>query len=267
MASRQPEADLTRLEEEVDGLRKQIADIEAKIAATEAEAEAIRVYLRMKARYEPAAQPVKPDVVSTPVPAEAAEGTSFAMPAVLKPGSPFYGKSFAEAAAALVSLHGPLTEWEIVDGLVREGVPMVSNNPVVNLRMAARRRPDILMSVDGRWVAVECKGAADRPPPSTGCVPNRSRESHMAQSLRGLAAARARGVKGGRRPTIPDGTAEQARRLVAPADEGGEGLSVAEAAQRLGISRSTFYRMVPERRTGPRPAPETTPDTIERTDG
>jgi hypothetical protein len=240
---------LARLEEKATDLRKRMADLQAAIAAVEADAEVIRGYLKVRARYEASAQLVEP---TPPAPVGTPASEAAGPPGALTPESPYYGKSFAEAAAVLVRQHGPMTEEEIVEGLRREGVPMVSANPIVNLRMAARRRPDILANMDGRWMTVESQGT-DRAPPSTGCVPNRDREFHMAQSLRGLAAARARGVKGGRRPTIPTGTAEEARRLVAPLEEGGEGLSVAEAVDRLGISRSTFYRMVPERKTGPRP--------------
>lgn len=57
----------------------------------------------------------------------------------------------------------------------------------------------------------------------------------------GLLAARERGRIGGRRPTIKPEQLDEAVRLMAPSDEGGEDLSVAKAAERVGISRAYLY--------------------------
>lgn len=57
----------------------------------------------------------------------------------------------------------------------------------------------------------------------------------------GLLAARERGRIGGRRPTIAPEQLDEAVRLMAPAEEGGEDLSVAKAAERVGISRTYLY--------------------------
>ncbi len=39
-----------------------------------------------------------------------------------------------------------MNEEEIVAGLLAAGVPMASTNAIVNFRMAARRRPDLLFA-------------------------------------------------------------------------------------------------------------------------
>ena len=56
----------------------------------------------------------------------------------------------------------------------------------------------------------------------------------------GLAAARARGRKGGRRPVRPDNP----RVRMACAMHGDEGLTAADICQTLSISPATFYRYV-----------------------
>jgi len=144
-----------------------------------------------------------------------------------------------------------MNEEEIMDGLRAAGVPMVSVNPVVNFRMAARRRPDLLFTKSGYWYREAPNESELNSPPSTGCVPNRDRELHMAKSLEGLALARARGVIGGRRSTVPPGTQEKALQMVAPVEEGGEGLTVREAAAQLGISRPMIYKMIAKAKAQP----------------
>ena len=137
MPHRDPEADLIRLKEEALRLQRRRdtfdAKISARLAANQEQAEAIRTYLKMRALYEG----------STP---------SASKLVALTPDSPFYGKSIAEAGAVLLERYGrPMNEEEIMDGLRAAGVPMVSINPVVNFRMAARRRPDLLFTKSGYW--------------------------------------------------------------------------------------------------------------------
>jgi hypothetical protein len=251
-----PEADvLARMEQEASDLRRQIADFQAKLAAAqaklatvEAAAQAFQDYLKVAAPHEPPAPPVAPAP-------EMPGGAADAAPNALTPGHPLYGKSLAEAGAVLIEAAGrPMTEEEIVAGMRDAGIPETSRNPTVNFRMSARRRPDILVYGDGMWRLAASEGAEPRSVAS-GCIPNRSREFHMAQSLAGLAAARARGVKGGRKPTIPPDAGENLRRLIAPKEAGGEGLSPRQAAFRLNISPSTAYRIL-ERDPDAAPPPD-----------
>ena len=165
----------------------------------EADADAIRKYLSVKARYEPSTNPISapapvPALPTQPVTEELKEGAG-AVPDALKPGHPLYGRSLAEAGAVLIEASGrPMTEQEIVAGMRDAGMPITSSNPTVNFRMSARRRPDILVYEDGMW-QLAAGGNAEPRPVASGCIPNRSREFHMAQSLAGLAAARARGSR------------------------------------------------------------------------
>ncbi|WP_267898291.1 recombinase family protein [Teichococcus wenyumeiae] len=68
------------------------------------------------------------------------------------------------------------------------------------------------------------------------------REMIQERTLAGLAAARERGRIGGRRPVMTPELLEQAQHLVLDEAAGGEGLSVAQAAKRLKISKTTLYR-------------------------
>jgi DNA invertase Pin-like site-specific DNA recombinase len=68
------------------------------------------------------------------------------------------------------------------------------------------------------------------------------REMIQERTLAGLAAARERGRIGGRRPVMTPELLEQAQRLALDEAAGGEGLSVAQAAKRLKISKTTLYR-------------------------
>jgi len=64
------------------------------------------------------------------------------------------------------------------------------------------------------------------------------REIMRARTLDGLAAARARGRKGGRKPALTKSQREIARNLVA------SGASISQVALDLGVSRPTIYRAV-----------------------
>lgn len=61
------------------------------------------------------------------------------------------------------------------------------------------------------------------------------------RTMAGLAAARARGRKGGRKPALSDGDLATAKDLLAPGTR-----SVAEVAKNLGCGRSTLYRALAE---------------------
>ena len=230
MPVRSPEADLAMLMEEAERLERRRAlfnaRIDARLAENQKRVSAIRTFMELRSIYAPSA-----DVAAQ------------AQAPKLSPDSPFYGKPLAEAGALLLSLAGhSMNEQEIVAGLMSAGVPMASTNAVVNFRMAARRRPDLLFTRAGRWYLAE--SSAEEPAPvATGCVPNRSREDHIAKSLEGLALARARGVIGGRRSSIPEETRREAERLLAPVADGGEGLSANEVIKRLSMPRSTVYKI------------------------
>jgi DNA invertase Pin-like site-specific DNA recombinase len=68
------------------------------------------------------------------------------------------------------------------------------------------------------------------------------RKMIQERTLAGLATARERGRIGGRRPVMTPELLEQAQHLVLDEAASGEGLSVAQAAKRLKISKTTLYR-------------------------
>ena len=73
----------------------------------------------------------------------------------------------------------------------------------------------------------------------TASIAELERDIIRERTLAGLAAARARGRKGGRKKSITEGQKLEAKRL---ADEGK--LSVTEICAKVGISRASYYRLV-----------------------
>ena len=73
----------------------------------------------------------------------------------------------------------------------------------------------------------------------TASIAELERDIIRERTLAGLAAARARGRKGGRKKSITKGQEIEARRLA----DAGE-LSIADICKRVGISRASYYRLV-----------------------
>ena len=80
-----------------------------------------------------------------------------------------------------------------------------------------------------------------------GAFAQLEREMIQERTLAGLRAARERGRIGGRRPTFTAEDYEAAARLLRDEAEGGEGLSVAQAAARAGMSKSSLHKFLAER--------------------
>ena len=149
----------------------------------------------------------------------------------------FFGQSLPVAAASFVQNSGkPLTEAEILEGLIAGGIKMVSAKPLANLRFALRRRPDLLRYDGGKWHAVI--DVTTLPLPPTGAVPNRAPDQHLRKTMEGMAAARERGVVGGRRPMFDDAERNRVFALLA------DGKSVREVSQEAGVSRSLIYNWI-----------------------
>lgn len=70
-------------------------------------------------------------------------------------------------------------------------------------------------------------------------VAQMERELLIERTMSGLAAARARGRKGGRKPSITDAQIRRAQKLYDARD-----LTVAEIAATIGVSRQTIYRHI-----------------------
>jgi DNA invertase Pin-like site-specific DNA recombinase len=79
-----------------------------------------------------------------------------------------------------------------------------------------------------------------------GAFAQLEREMIQERTMAGLAAARERGRVGGRKPVLTRETVEAGRLLIADEAEGGEGLSVREAAARLKVGRTTLYNALKE---------------------
>lgn len=85
-----------------------------------------------------------------------------------------------------------------------------------------------------------------------GALAEMERDLARERTNAGLAAAKARGRRGGRRPKLSPRQVEHARRLLAD-----PGTGVGEVAASLGVARSTLYRAL-GRRPGPPPAADAT---------
>ena len=73
----------------------------------------------------------------------------------------------------------------------------------------------------------------------TASIAELERDIIRERTLAGLAAARARGRKGGRKKSITEGQKLEAQRLA----EVGE-LSITDICDKVGISRASYYRLV-----------------------
>ena len=73
----------------------------------------------------------------------------------------------------------------------------------------------------------------------TASIAELERDIIRERTLAGLAAARARGRKGGRKKSITEGQMLEAKRL---ANEGK--LSITDVCTKVGISRASYYRLV-----------------------
>ena len=73
----------------------------------------------------------------------------------------------------------------------------------------------------------------------TAAIAELERDIIRERTLAGLAAARARGRKGGRKKSITRGQELEAKRLT----EAGE-LSITDICAKVGISRASYYRLV-----------------------
>lgn len=80
-----------------------------------------------------------------------------------------------------------------------------------------------------------------------GAFAQLEREMIQERTRAGLLAARARGRVGGRKPTFTAEDYAQAARLMQDEAEGGQGLSVAQAAKRAGMSKSSLHKWLKER--------------------
>lgn len=79
------------------------------------------------------------------------------------------------------------------------------------------------------------------------------RNMGIERTKAGLAAAKARGRIGGRRPKITTEMVERGRLMIADEAEGGQGMTVVAAAKVLGISTSSLYgelRKIAEQEAG-----------------
>jgi hypothetical protein len=216
----QIEARLARIREEAQSLRDRLAIL----ADQESE---LQIALKW-AKTLDAESPLKATAsLNEPSPNPAAAETLTA-----SPQAQFFGQSLAVAAASLIKSRGhPLSEDDILEGLRAGGVRMVSERPIVNLRFALRRRPDLVISTGGKWDVVP---DADLTPPPSGAVARSP--DHLRKTMEGLAAAKERGVSGGRRTLLPK------RELFYQLLEGG--LTAKQASERAGVSKSTAYNWI-----------------------
>ncbi len=172
---------------------------------------------------------------------ESVYNTSYDYPTLDKT-NPMYGKSVPEAAILLIKDAGrPLTGKEIVRKMQALGVVFTMPDPVMNANLSLNKRKDLVTRLErGRWAIVGSEFHSEKKGIDTGCVSRASDDDHYEKTLAGLAASKARGVRGGRKPVLVNGKEEKARELLK------QGMAPTKVAQVIGISRTTIYRFIEE---------------------
>lgn len=158
----------------------------------------------------------------------------------LDESSPMYGKSVPEAAVYLINqAKRPLTAKEIVKRMQDLGVVFTMPDPIMSANLSLNKRKNLVTRLKGgKWSIKETVQHDKEVWTNTGCVKRLSDDEHYEKTLAGLAAARARGVRGGRRPVMVNGKDEKARELLQ------QGIPPTKVAQEIGISRSAIYRFI-----------------------
>jgi len=156
------------------------------------------------------------------------------------PDSPFYGKPLPECAVIVIrQARKALTEEEIVAGLRAGGVQIVSNKPEMNVRRSMARRPDILQTVNKKWVVIETPTDIENLPKKLSV--NNFTPTHAESTRSGIEAAKARGVAWGRTPVITPEKEKMIHELRS------EGLYANEIYKIIGVSRGALFRYLREK--------------------
>ena len=156
------------------------------------------------------------------------------------PDSPFYGKPLPECAVIVIRQAGrALTEEEIVAGLRAGGVQIVSNKPEMNVRRSMARRPDILQTVNKKWVVIETPTDVENLPKKLSV--NNFTPTHAESTRSGIEAAKARGVTWGRTPVITPEKEAMIHELRS------QGLYANEIVKTIGVSRGAYFRYLREK--------------------
>jgi hypothetical protein len=245
LSVQQAEADLVALEARETALEARLLGVQTELADVRAERERIKIYLEMSKRYG-SPNPPEPAQTTSRRPYINGEGETKLIvndspPSAETLSEACHGKSIPDAAIALIRLAGrPLSEDEIVDGLRRGGVTLVSESPAVNVRFALlRKRKEtgaVKVTNDKLWDVDKSASPEDEPPKQSGFLQNRDRNNHAERSRQGLLAARKRGVKNGPRSKITPEIKEVAESLLA------EGVRIGEIAELIGVHAQTFNR-------------------------
>ena len=154
----------------------------------------------------------------------------------------FRAKSIADAAIVLLTIHGsPLTEREMVDGLLIGGVTLTTSKPVTNLRFSlfkkAKETNAIRLLPGSRWALSTWDNVEGVKHPNASNVSLATKSvDHIENSRRGLQAAQERGVKLGRPVLYPPETKHAAIKLM------NEGMTIRETSRRLGVNSTTIAK-------------------------
>jgi hypothetical protein len=227
-----------------EAIRRETA-LEAELAAVRAEITKIRNYLDLSLRYDSgdaAAVNEAPEDLAASVSPSRPDGAQnvSTLPTAEAAREACRGKSIPDAAIALLALAGrPLTEEDLVERLKQGGVTFVSETPQLTLRFALLKKEKetrVICRRDKGYWAMSSWTVLNQAPPNSGFIQNRDRNDHAERSRQGLLAARARGVKNGRKSTFTPEITERVIRFMR------EGISDSEICKRIGISRQGFYK-------------------------
>ena len=157
----------------------------------------------------------------------------------------FFGKGLPEAATELLIKHAkPMGNAEIAVALADAGFPFTQKNHATAVEGALKRRlgsdGDVARVAPGTWGLVRwfTDEQVNEFAQTVGGMPGRDAQAHLNATRAAVRAARARGVRFGRRPALDDEQMARARQLVS------EGATPKEVADSLGMHRNTVLKWV-----------------------
>lgn len=209
--------DLAAVETEISNIKRRLDEDRALLNSAEERAGKLRATIEVLTSYAISENSSNAPVSSpTPLPSTLMQ---------IDPSSPYYGKSLGAAAALVLAREKePLTAAFMVQALRDEGWNFTSANPPLALYWALRdhatKTGEVVTVPGSKWAL-------------TASRPN---AAHVAKSVAGLAAARARGVVLGPRRRMTEDRVTEMRKMFT------EGATIAKVADKLGVSEVTIKR-------------------------
>jgi len=164
-------------------------------------------------------------------------------------GGVFYGMGMGDASVKQLDISGrPMSPREIAAAFSQAGFEIASEDPPSKISSALADRAkstssDVVRVERGKW-GLRRWYTADQLAmieASLGGTPTRDADLHLAKSMQGMEAARARGVRLGRASIWTSAKLAEAVRIAQAEPD----IGMQEMAKRLGCSKTAFYNKFP----------------------